>query len=451
MRRLSHVRRSIGNAAVLVVTAFATGCERPTVELTARADAPAKAAATRVVAVKPVRATIRRTTEQPGQVEGYEVTQIHAKISGYLQSISVDIGSKMKKGDVLAVLSVPEIEAERDQKRARVDEAQAECAQAQAAIKVAQATVQSAEAKGTEVRAGLKRVDAEVVRWQSEADRTQKLVRDSAATGSLLDEMRSKLQAAEATRDELRAQIKSAEAAVVESNSGLDKSRSDLVAAQAHVDVARADVRKVDALLAYARIEAPYDGRVIKRNFDTGHLTQPGSTSEPLFVVARDDVVTVTLDVPEMFALAVDKGDPVLIRLQALAGRTFEGKVTRTTWALDPKTRTLRVEVDLPNPDGILRPGLYAYATIIVDDHADVVTLPLTAVLKEGGKASVIVVDQGRAARKAVILGINDGTQTEVRSGLDGSEVVVKTNPGSLVDGQPLEVSEIEGASSKPQ
>jgi RND family efflux transporter MFP subunit len=307
---------------------------------------------------------------------------------------------------VLAVLSVPEIEAERDQKRARVDEAQAECAQAQAAIKVAQATVQSAEAKGTEVRAGLKRVDAEVVRWQSEADRTQKLVRDSAATGSLLDEMRSKLQAAEATRD---------------------------------------------ALLAYARIEAPYDGRVIKRNFDTGHLTQPGSTSEPLFVVARDDVVTVTLDVPEMFALAVDKGDPVLIRLQALAGRTFEGKVTRTTWALDPKTRTLRVEVDLPNPDGILRPGLYAYATIIVDDHADVVTLPLTAVLKEGGKASVIVVDQGRAARKAVILGINDGTQTEVRSGLDGSEVVVKTNPGSLVDGQPLEVSEIEGASSKPQ
>ena len=102
--------------------------------------------------------------------------------------------------------------------------------------------------------------------------------------------------------------------------------------------------------LAYTRIEAPFDGIVTQRNVDTGHLTQPGADKPPLFVVARSDIMTIRVDVPEAFAAEVNPGDRATIRLQEMKGRTVEGKVTRISWALDPRTRTIRVEIDIPNP-----------------------------------------------------------------------------------------------------
>jgi hypothetical protein len=160
------------------------------------------------------------------------------------------------------------------------------------------------------------------------------------------------------------------------SRASLDRARSDVVAAEAGISVARSDARRAEALLGYTRIVAPFDGVVTRRNVDAGHLTVPGGQGEPLFIVARSDLVTVTVGVPELFAAAVDPGDSARVRLQAIPGRTFEGKVTRTAYALDTKSRTLRVEIDLPNPVGKLHPGLYAYATIILDEHRDALTLP---------------------------------------------------------------------------
>ena len=102
--------------------------------------------------------------------------------------------------------------------------------------------------------------------------------------------------------------------------------------------------------------------------------------------MARSDIVTIAVDVPEMFAAEVNPGDRASVKLQAMNGRTVEGKVTRISWALDPKTRTLRVEIDIPNPGGTLRPGLYAYATVIVEEHPDVLTVPATAVVEREGQ-----------------------------------------------------------------
>lgn len=177
-----------------------------------------------------------------------------------------------------------------------------------------------------------------------------------------------------------------------------------------------------------------------RRNVDTGQLTQPGATGEPLFIVARSDIVTITVDVPEVYAPAVNPGDRVEIKLQAMEGRTIEGKVSRIAWALDPKTRTLRVEIDVPNPGGTLLPGLYAYATIIVEQHPDVLTVPTTAVVKEKDGSYCVVVVDGKAVRRPIQAGLNDGTQTEVVSGLGDEEAVVKANAASLTNGQPVEV-----------
>ena len=156
----------------------------------------------------------------------------------------------------------------------------------------------------------------------------------------------------------------------------LDKARADVTAASAGIQVARSDARHTQALRAYASIAAPYDGVITRRNVDVGDLTQPGSQGPPLFTMARDDLVRIIVSVPEMYATAVNPGNPVLIRLQALAGKEIEGKVARTSWSLDPRTRTLRTEIDIPNPSGTLRPGLYVNATIIVEEHRDTLTVP---------------------------------------------------------------------------
>ena len=127
-------------------------------------------------------------------------------------------------------------------------------------------------------------------------------------------------------------------------------------------------------------------------------------------------------------------------RLQALKGKTVEGKVTRTAWALDPKTRTLRVEIDIPNPGGKLRPGLYASATVIAEEHEGVLTVPTTALVREKDKASCVIVVAGKAVRRPIEVGLTDATRAKVVSGLDGSEAVVKAYAATLTDGQPVEL-----------
>ena len=149
----------------------------------------------------PMRARSGASIEQPGQIEAYEVTAIHAKVSGYVQKWNTDIGSKVTRGQVLAVLSVPELDAEVEQKQALIEEAEAKVTQARASEDVAQANLVSTRAKLEEVQAGIKRADADVARWQSEFHRIEELFHQRAQTGSLLDETRSKLRSSESTRD----------------------------------------------------------------------------------------------------------------------------------------------------------------------------------------------------------------------------------------------------------
>jgi RND family efflux transporter MFP subunit len=183
--------------------------------------------------------------------------------------------------------------------------------------------------------------------------------------------------------------VKSAEVGRVQARAALDRAVSDVAAATAAIDVARADAGHARAMLSYTRIEAPFDGVVIRRDVDTGDVTQPGADRPQLFVVARSDVVTITVDVPEAAATEVDPGDRATVKLQAMNGRVVEGKVSRISWALDPKTRTMRVEIDLPNPGGRLRPGLYACATIVAEEHRDVLTVRATAIVQEDATAPV--------------------------------------------------------------
>ncbi|WP_435010719.1 efflux RND transporter periplasmic adaptor subunit [Tundrisphaera lichenicola] len=449
MPRSISRRKSDLAFAVGLVAAF-TGCERPISATAGPLGEPPRPPVARVEVVRPERKTIRRVVEEPGQVEAFEVTAIHARVAGYVESWSVNIGSKITKGQVMAELDVPELEAEVVQKRSMVDQAEALKIQSEASVEVAKADLDATGAKVEESRAGIRRIEAEVIRWQSESARVEQLFRERAQTGSLLDETRSKLESAQATREEYDAQVKTAQAAVAQAKAGLDKSKADVAAAEAGVAVARADAARVEALRGYTRILAPFDGVVTLRNVDVGHLTAPGAQGDPLFVVARSDLVTVVVSVPEMFAPAVEVGDPVTIRFQALPGKPIEGHVTRSAYALDPKSRTLRVEIDLPNPDGRLHPGLYAYASIVAEEHADVLTVPASAIVREGEKSTCVVIRGGLARRQLVEVGLGDGTSVEVTSGLGGDDLIVKANGGSIVDGQSVETSDPSSRPPKP-
>jgi RND family efflux transporter MFP subunit len=434
-------------AALAALAVTSAGCGHATAQKAGHAAAPA---VTRVEVVRPARATIRRAAMEPGQIEAYEVTPIHAKVAGYVQTWNADIGARVKKGQVLALLSVPELEAEAEQKAAMVEEAEAKLAQARAAEEVALANLEGAQAKQAEVKAGTKRADSDLARWQAEYRRVEQLHNERALTGSLLDETLSKLHSAESSREEVHAQVKTAEAAVRQAQAMLDKARSDVAAAAASIKVARSDVRRVQALLGYTTIVAPYDGVVTQRNVDRGDLTEVGTRGEPLFVVARDDLVRIVVGVPEMYAPEVQAGDRVLVRLQALPGRDFEGKVARTSWTLDAKNRTLRTEIDVPNPEGTLRPGLYAYATVIVEEHADALSVPTTALVRQDSKTYCVAIRDGRAIRKPVALGLDDGTRAEILEGLQGDEAIVKAYAASLQDDQPVAAIEPEAPKGKP-
>lgn len=433
---LKSCYRSTTSLIIAAAVVGAAGCER----LSENKTGPPAQPVMRVEVVKPERHTVQRSVGEPGQLEAYETTPIHAKIAGYVRTVNVDIGDEIKSGQILAELYVPELEAEVKQKAAAVEQTQAKKNQAEAAVKVAEAAVASAEAKLTAVKAGVKRVEGDLSRWQQEYRRIEQLFNERAQTGTMLDETRSKLRASESSRDEVMAQVKSAEAALVESRALLDQARSDVAAAAASIDVAREDARRVEALLGYTRIEAPYDGIITRRNVDTGHLTRPGSDAPPLLVAARSDIVTIVVDIPETYSTDVNKGDRATVKLQAMKNRIVEGTVTRTAWSLDSKTRTIRTEIDIPNPGAKLRPGLYAYATVIVEEHKNVLTIPTTAVFSEKEKAFCVVVVDGKAARRPITVGIEEGGKIEATSGVDPSDIIVKANPASLVEGQDVEV-----------
>jgi len=260
-----------------------------------------------------------------------------------------------------------------------------------------------------------------------------------------VDETRNQLRAADAARQEAAASVKSAEAALRAAVAGIDKSRADLVAAGAQQHVAAANLARAKTMLAYTEIRAPFKGTVTQRNVDTGHYVHPttGGSGEPLLVISQTDKVRVFVDVPEMESPLVDAGakpDKAVVRVQSLGGKSIDGTITRTSQSLDEANRSLRAEVDLPNVNGILLPGMYAKVEIVLDKRADVLTLPVTAIIREGSATYCCCVESGKIERKSIEIGLRSGSEVEILSGIDADQVVVLARADSLKEGQSVEV-----------
>ena len=229
------------------------------------------------------------------------------------------------------------------------------------------------------------------------------------------------------------------------------KENPDVIAKQ-DVDVAKAaadgakhlmDTRRT--LLAYTRVDAPFDGTITARFADPGAMIQAAtgsaSQSTPLYTLMSVDTLRVYVSIPQEDAPLAHAGVPVSLNVKALAGPDIKGTITRTTESLDPTTRTLLVEIDLPNNEHQLQPGMYVTATLYLVQHPQALAVPPAAVLTENGgkQKSVFVVDQGEARKVSIKTGIDDGIWVEIVEGLTGNEEVVVVGRANVTDGQKVQ------------
>lgn len=405
----------------------------------------------KVATVKPQRKPLQQKTEQPGQIEAFAVTPIFARTSGYVLQVAVDIGDRVQgpkrdsqgkilaPGQLLAELSAPELDDELAQKQALVGLAEAEVAQAEAAVKVAEAMEVTATANVAEAQAGKERAEATYQRWKSEYQRIRELAANKAVTQKTADEAEQQLHAADATRNEVSAMVLSAQAKHKEAVAGIAKSQADLKTVQARLTAVMADRDRVRTLHGFLQIRAPYTGIISTRNIDTGHLIQSARApaDQPLFVMLQAETVRLFLDVPESDAVLVEPGRAATVTVPALGAQSFIGKVGRTSWGLQTGTRTMKCEIDIPNRDGKLRPGMYAHVELVVAERSNALSIPKSALLQQEGKASCLVVSsEGEVVRKPVTIGLRTATDIEVLTGLNGTEDVISANAAAFREGQ---------------
>jgi RND family efflux transporter MFP subunit len=407
-----------------------------------------------VSVVSAQRTAIHREVSQPGAIEAFEETLVFAKIAGYVKEGWKDRGDRLRKGETLAELWVPEREVELRRKEALLRQAQSEIEQARQAVTAAKAAFHSAEAKVAEAEAKHRAAQARYNRMKSQYDRLAQM--QQVVNKENIEEAKLGFETARANLSEAEAAVKYAQAFLAESKASWSKAEADLSVVRDHLDVAREERDYARTMLDYARLPAPYDCIVTQRHVNTGDFVQPAAAGKdkPLFVVHRMDRMRIFVQVPESDVPWVQKGVAASLRVPVLPGQTFTGQVARTSWSVDPATRTLRAEIDLPNPEGLLRPGLYAYATLRAN-VSERLTVPRSAVKTEGEvtrgyQSYCFQVVDGKVRRLTIELGPGDSERVEVLKKrtrpngpweiITGTEQIVQNNLSEMRDGQSVTV-----------
>lgn len=435
--------------SIIGLLLISIGCDQTAQPVAADGSSRSSAALDRVSAGPPVRKTLTLTTQQPGRIEAFDEVPLYSKLAGYVEEVKVDMGDRVRKGQLLLQLFAPEYEDELEQKLGLLAQAEAEVLQSEAALIAMEATASSAKAKVLLAEASIGRAEGEYARSSSESQRLQQLVKTGSVTAKLGDEALNQFRAAEAAQKETLANIESVKAQQREAEANINKARADVTASKARVRVAQASVTQAETMIAYTEIRSPFDGVVTKRGVVKGHYVHPAdsSNSQPLLIVASTDKVRVFVDIPEMEAPLLDAGfddkhagDKAAVRAQTLVDQVFEARVTRSSWSLDKQNRSLTAEIDLANINGELLPGSFATVSILLEQRDDVLTLPITAVVRDGEETFCCVVVAGQIEQRPIKLGLRVKDDVEIVSGLEGTEAVVLTRAASLQPGQRVEM-----------
>jgi RND family efflux transporter MFP subunit len=384
-------------AAVAAAAVFASaGCSGT------RAATAGAAADTQVVAVAKVdRGDLTQTLTLAAEFRPYQEVDLHAKVAGFLKAIYVDVGDRVKQGQLIALLEIPELTDDLTQDQAAVSRSAEE-------IKRAQADLERAESGHQVAHLAAARL-SEVLNAKPNLVAQQDI-------------------------DEATARDRMAEAQI-------STARAALASAGHQLEVSKAAASRTQALVDYARITAPFAGVITHRYADTGAMIQAGTSSQsqamPLVQLSQNSRLRLIIPVPESAVARVHLGEPVQVRVDALS-RSFPGTVARFADKLNPDTRTMDTEVDVVNDNLELVPGMYAHADLALDRATAVLTVPVQALDRDERKTSVLLVSNGRTERRDIQTGMETPDRVEVRSGLSANDLVVvgsrtQLKPGAAV------------------
>jgi len=345
------------------------------------------------------------------ELRPFQEVDVHAKVAGYVKVIYVDVGDHVKANQVLAILEVPEIDAQLKQAEASIRQSRAE-------VNRLQSLVEQSESSHAAVHSNTERL-LQVIKSQPNLVAQQEI-------------------------DDAVAKDKSAEAQVSSNKAGL-------VAAQEHLLVAEADRERVATLKSFSRITAPFDGVVTKRYADTGAMVQAGTASStqamPVVRIAENQKLRLSIPVPESAVPSVHLHAAVEVRVEAL-NRSFHGEVARFADSVDTQTRTMETEVDVNNAKGVLVPGMFASAVLVTQEKQDALSVPVEAVSRSGNQVKALVVTaDNKIEERKLVLGVEDANRVEVLSGLSLGEQVVLGGQDQLRPGQEVRPKIVPAAS----
>ena len=345
----------------------------------------------------------------------YQEIDLMAKVAGYIKQINVDIGDRVQQGQLLAVLEIPEMADEAARAKAALQRSEAEVAQAQDEVKRAESAHQMSHLSYERLATVMKNRPGLVAQQE-------------------VDEAQSKDLVSEA-------QIAAA--------------KSNLNAAIQAVSVSKAEQGKIQTMFEYTRVTAPFAGVITKRFADVGSMIQAGTASQtqamPVVRLSQNTLLRLILPVPESAVPTVHVGQPVDVRVPTL-NRTFPGKVARFAGKLQLSTRTMDTEVDVPNSNLLLVPGMFAEVDLITNRHNDVLSVPVSAVDLGSDNSSddssknaaagpatgkvVVVTADNRVEPREVTLGLETANRIEILSGVRAGELVVIGNRAGLQRGE---------------
>jgi RND family efflux transporter MFP subunit len=321
----------------------------------------------------------------PGTTEAFEQANLYARASGYVSRREVDIGSRVKAGQLLVEISAPELDHQ--------------IAQAEGTLAQMQATLQQAKANR----------DLAQVTW----DRDNPLVQKGWVTPQQGDTDRLTLQARDAA----------------------------VAVAEANITAQNAQLGVLHQQNIYQSVVAPFDGVITLRNIDVGSLVQADATSGTfMFTMMQSDVMRIQLYVPQDEAFGVAPGTAAVVRVPEIPSRDFPGRVTRIAEALQPGTRALLTEIDVPNPDNALSPGVYCTVELKIPRRTPSLIVPSEAIIFNGDGLSVAVVENGVARIRAITAVRDFGRSVEVSAGVKDGDQVILNPPVDLVDGRKVQV-----------
>jgi RND family efflux transporter MFP subunit len=361
-----------------------------------------------VSVVKTARADLASDLVLTAEFEPFQQVDLMAKVSGYVRSIKVDIGDRVHEGQLLATLEIPEMEDDLTKAAAVIEQANDEIATASDELHRAEETHALAHLSYSRIADVLKREPGLVPQQE-------------------VDEARSRDLIAEA-------QVAAA--------------KSNIRTAGQRTRVAQAEQTRVQTLHKYMTISAPFEGVVTKRYANAGSMIQAGTASQtqamPIVQLSQNNLLRLILPVPESAVSRVRVGEAVDVRVTSV-GKTFPGRVARFADKIQPSTRTMDTEVDVPNPGLTLIPGMYAEVNLRVDERRNALSIPFDAVDRSGASARVFAVtSSGVIQITTVTLGLENDQRVEVLSGLRDGDVVVVGRHAGLKDGQQVQTRSLE-------